>query len=328
MFYDDSILEKFSLKYDGEVPKGYDVSEMEYTFEFIYLVLKRDASIDGALRGVANEYGLSEGYLRDYLIDYKYILAKSDADEFALQIKKYNTKTLKKILKKHGLKTSGKRDRIEQRIFENRLIGNEYYLSSKSKVFYKNKKRRFRIFNQYLADYYYFDEFNEFYMDNYRKKEAKIPIEFINQHINKSVEDKNHKNFTFNSYIMAQHFFDKENFKKMLEYVLKVYCMNLNPVWKIDELDNHGGFSKEIYDCLIFLQGKLGRNIVINTYYLVWDSFNFDKLIMSKYEGYRCLKDILNYKDYNKIVRDLKNRYYANDDLKIKKITQKTLFDF
>ena len=36
-------------------------------------------------------------------------------------------------------------EKIEKRIFDNNLIGNDYYISSKSKVFYKNKKRRIRI---------------------------------------------------------------------------------------------------------------------------------------------------------------------------------------
>ena len=42
-------LEKFSLKYDNDVPKGYDFSEIQLTFDFIYLVLKSNASIDNAI---------------------------------------------------------------------------------------------------------------------------------------------------------------------------------------------------------------------------------------------------------------------------------------
>ena len=40
------------------------------------------------------------------------------------------------------------------------------------------------------------------------------------------------------------------------------------------------------------------------------------------------LKDILNLKDFNKINSNLKEHFYNNKDLKIKKILQKTLFDF
>lgn len=320
--------EKFSLIYDGNVPKDYDRSQLQYTFDFIYLVLKRDASIDGAIRGVANEYDLSEDYLKDYLIENKYILNRTNKNLINEQLKQYNTKALKKLLKKHGLKASGKRKRIEERIIESNLIGSEYYLSSKSRVFYKNKKRRIRIFNDYLSDYYYFNEFNDYYMDNYRKKEAKIPIEYIKKHIEKAIEDKNHKNYTYNTQVMIKHYHDKENYRRMLEYVLKNYCMNLNPVWRIDDLKNHGGFHISICNYLILLQEKLSKNIIISNYYLVWDSFNFDRIIVPKYEGYRILKDILHLKDYYKIIKDLNSRFYDNDDLKIKKITQKTLFDF
>jgi hypothetical protein len=195
-------------------------------------------------------------------------------------------------------------------------------------VFYKNKRRRVNIFEEYLSDDYYFNEFNEFYMDNYRKKEANIPVEFIKLHINKAIEDKSHRNFIFNNHIMSEHYHTKENYRKMLEYVLKVYCMNLNPIWKLDQLKDHGGFSIETYNSLIMLQGALSRNIVINTYFLIWDSFDFEKIIVSKYDGYRYLKDILNHKDYRNIIKNLNNRFYENEDLKIKKITQKTLFDF
>jgi len=320
--------EKFSLKYNDNVTADYDRSRLQYTFDFIYLVLKRGANIDSAVRGVANEYELSQDDLMDYLVENKYILNKTKPDEIKELLKQYNTKSLKKILKKHGLKASGKRKRIEERIIKNHLVGNDYYLSSKSRVFYKNKKRRMRIFDDYLSDHYYFNEFNDYYMDNYRKKEAKIPIEYIKKHISKATEEKNHKNYACNTYIMIEHYHDKDNPRKMLEYVLKNYCMNLNPVWKIDSLSEHGGFPINIYDYLIYLQEKLSKNIIISNYYLVWDSFNFDRIIVPKYEGYRVLKDILHLKDYHRITQDLIDRFYGNDDLKIKKITQKTLFDF
>lgn len=329
MFETNSISQKFSLKYADNVPKGYDISEIQFTFDFIYLVLKREASIAAAVESVSNEYGLSKDYMMDYFIENKYILDKRDFNDFSKQIKDYNTKSLKKLLKKHGLKKSGKRNTLEKRIFENNLLGGGgYRISSKSKIFYKNKKRRIRIFEEFLSDNYYFTEFNDFYMDNYRKKKDKIPVEFIKRHIEKAIDDKNHSNFIFNNHIMAEHYFNTEKYKKMLEHVLKIYCMNLNPIWKIDELKDHGGFSYETYNQLISLNGRFGRNIVISTYYYIWNSFEFENIIVSKYEGYRYLKDILNLKSYQKIIKDLQDRFYDNEDLHIKKITQKTLFDF
>lgn len=328
MFINGFDLEKISLKYADDVPEGYDISQMQYTFDFIYLVLKRNSGIDEAISGVAMEYGLHESDLKDYLIENKYILNNADRNVLSQQIKKHNTKSLKKILKRHGLRTSGKREQIEKRIFENGLFGVDYYLSSKSKVFYKNKKRRIRIFSEYLSDYYYFDEFNEFYMNNFRKKEANIPIAFINQHIDKSIEDENHMGYIFNNHIMSLHFFKKEEYRKALEYVLKIYCMNLNPIWKLDGLDGHVGVFMETYLNLIFLEEELDRNTIISTYYLVWDSFDFERQIISKYDGYRYLKDILHQKDYYRINSNLDSQFYSNRDVKIKKITQKTLFDF
>lgn len=320
--------EKLSFRYRDNLPQDYNVSQIQYTFDFIYLVFKRDSTIDDAINGVSNEYNLDKEFLLDYLVENKFLINKTNKDEFTKQIKKYNTKALKKILKKHGLKTSGKRQRIEQRIFDNNLMGNGYYLSSKSKVFYKNKKRRVNIFNEYLYDYYYFDEFNEFYMENYRKKEEKIPVEFINLHIEKSAEDKNHESFIRNNQIMAEHFLKKKKYLRMLEYSLVNFCMNLNPVWKINELNDHVGLYTDNYDYLLILKDELSKNTIISNYFVVWDSFNFERIIVSKYEGYRYLKDILNLKDCFKINQDLDNKFYCNDDLKIKKITQKTLFDF
>lgn len=326
MFSDKS--EKLSYKYPGSVPKGYDVSEIQLTFDFIYLVLKDESSIDDAVSDVANKYELSEDYLNDYLLENKYLLNKTSKIAFSAQIKKYNTKSLKRILKKHGLKKSGKREVLEERIYKNNLLGDNIVLSSKSKVFYKNKKRRINIFNNYLCDFYYFNEFNEFYMDNYRKKLAKIPVEFIKKHIRKAYEDESHERYILNTGIMAEHYFKREKYVKMLEYVLKSFCMNLNPVWKIDDLKNHTGLLPDTYDNLRFLNGHLSKNTIISTFYLVWDSFNFERIIVSKYDGYRCIKDILNFKDYNNINNDLNKRFYRNEDLKIKKIAQKTLFDF
>lgn len=321
-------LDKISLKYPDKVPKDYNISKLQYTFDFVYLVLKRDANIDSAVREVVNEYDLSKSYLMDYLIENKYILDKTTKNEFSQKIKQYNTKSLKKILKKHGLKTSGKRERIEKRILKHNLLGNNYYLSSKSKVFYKNKKRRIRIFNDYLYDYYYFNEFNEFYMDNYRKKEVKIPIEFIKQYIHKAFEDENHDEYILNNQIMVEHFLKKEKWQKMLDYVLKNFCMSLNPIWKIDDLKNHEGLLIDTYKNLIFLNEKLSKNTIISNYYLIWDSYNFERIIVPKFEGYRYLKDILNLKDYDKLNNNLSTKFYSNEDLKIKRITQKTLFDY
>lgn len=320
--------EKLSLKYSNNVPEGYDVSQIQYTYDFIYLVYKRDASIKGALRGVANEYGLSEDFLMNYLVKNKYLLSKSSPDEISAQLRSYNTKALKKILKKHGLKTSGKREKIEERLIEMGLFGNDYYLSYNSKRFYENKKRRIRIFENFLFDYYYFCEFNEYYMNNFQKKEDKIPVEFIKQHINKAIEDENHRMFTLNNQVMVEVFYNQKKCKRMLEYVLKNFCINLNPVWKADDLSGHGGIAEETYGNLMYLRSKIGKNRIISAYFVVWDSFNFEKFIVSKYTGYRCLKDLLNFKDYRKILSDLDEKYYSNTDLKIKTITQKTLFDF
>lgn len=320
--------EKLSLKYSEDVPEGYDVSQIQFTYDFIYLVFKKNATIDDAIRGIAVEYGLSESYLMEFFTENKYLLSKYNEKDISILLKQYNTKALKKILKMYGLKTSGKRQKIEERIIKNRLIGNDYYLSSKSRVFYKNKKRRMKIFNQYLQKHYYFCEFNDFYMDNFRKKEENIPIEFIKRHINKAVEDENHRMFALNNYVMARHFDHKGNFKRMLEYVLKIFCINLNPVWKTDELKDHGGIPEETYYDLAFLNEKLGKNRIISAYFVVWDSFEFEKIIVSKYAGYKYLKKILNLNNLNLINRDLEKNFYLNDDLKIKKITQKTLFDF
>lgn len=320
--------DKLSIKYDDNVPKGYDVSKIQYTFDFIYLVLRRDATIDVAISEVSDKYGISQEYLKDYLIENKYILDKTKKHEFKKQLKQYSTKTLKRILKKHGLRKSGKRETIENRIFESSLLRNNYQLSSKSKVFFKNKKRRIRIYNEYLSEYYYFNEFNEYYMDNFRKKEAKIPVEYIKVHINKAIDDENHKKYTYNTQVMIEHYHQTEKYRKMLEYVLRMYCMNINPIWKIDSLKEHGGFHISVYNNLVMLHEKLGKNSIISNYYLIWDSFNFDRIIVPKYEGYRILKDILHLKDYQNIIKDLNERFYDNEDLKIKKITQKTLFDF
>ena len=308
--------------------KNYEISEIQYTFDFISLVFKNNTGVDSAIIDVANKYNLNSDDLRNYLIENNFILNRTNKKELKKQIGKYNTKALKKILKKHGLKTSGKRKKIEQRIIDNKLIKRDYYLSYKSKLFYKNKQRRIRIFNEYLSDYYNFSQFNDFYMDNFRKKEAKIPIAFIEIHIAKSVDSENHENYIENNQIMAKHYFKKENFKKMLEYVLKIYCMNLNPIWKVDNLNQHDGLLFDTYDELIFLNTELSKNTIIHNYYLVWDSFDFNTVIVPKFEGYRILKDILNIKDFNKINSNLKEHFYNNKNLKIKKILQKTLFDF
>ncbi|WP_458457047.1 hypothetical protein [Methanobrevibacter sp.] len=325
---DYSTSKKLSLKYSGRVPEDYDAQEMLFTFDFIYLVLKRDTDIDDAVRTVAIEYGLTEEYLKDYLILNRYILNKTNKQDFSQELKTYNTKALKKVLKKYGIKPSGKRDTLEKRLFENNLLGSNYQLSSKSKIFYKNKKRRIKIYKDYLEGSYFFTEFNEFYMDNFRKKLAKIPVGFINLHISKSIEDKNHDNFISNNQIMADHYLIKGDYKRMLEHVLETFCMNLNPVWKIGDLKNHVGLQLYTYDKLGFLNEKIGKNRIISTYYIVWDSFNFERIIVSKYEGYRYLKDILNQKNFTRINNHLNTKFYRNDNLKIKRIEQKTLFNF
>ena len=40
MLDNNSNFKKISIKYSDEVPKDYDISEIQYTFDFIYLVLK------------------------------------------------------------------------------------------------------------------------------------------------------------------------------------------------------------------------------------------------------------------------------------------------
>ena len=72
-----------------------------------------------------------------------------------------------------------------------------------------------------------------------------------------AVEEKNHKSFISNNRIMSEHFFKKENFRQMLEYVLKVFCMNINPIWKIDDLKEHVGVYMDVYNDLGLLKEEL-----------------------------------------------------------------------
>ena len=324
----NSFDKKFSINYpDGNVPDNYDISEMQFTFDFIYLVYKHNLSIDNAIYEVAFKYTIPSDDLKNYLVENNYILSKTTRSEYLNQIKKYNTKSLKKILKANGLKNSGKREKIEERIIEHKLIDRDFVLSYKSKLFYKNKKRRMSIFDEFFKDYYFFDEFNDYYMDNFRKKKNKIPIDYVNCHIEKAINDKNHRNYILNLQILSEIYYRYEHHKNMLECVLKMYCVNINPVWEFDDLSEHG-FAIEIYDLLQYLEEVMGKNRIISAYFAVWDSFNFESFIMSKYTGYVYLKDILNHKDYHTILQDLCTKFYWNDDVKVKKVIQKTLFDF
>ena len=106
--------EKFSLKYNDNVTADYDRSRLQYTFDFIYLVLKRGANIDSAVRGVANEYELSQDDLMDYLVENKYILNKTKPDEIKELLKQYNTKSLKRFLKSMVLRLQAKGNALKK----------------------------------------------------------------------------------------------------------------------------------------------------------------------------------------------------------------------
>ena len=53
MFAYNNNLEKFSLKYTTDIPKDYDLSEIQFTFDFICLVLKRNKDIDYSIKEIA-----------------------------------------------------------------------------------------------------------------------------------------------------------------------------------------------------------------------------------------------------------------------------------
>ena len=110
--------ERYSLKYQNDVPENYNISKLQFTFDFIYLILKRNASINEAVDNVSKKYAISEEYLMDYLIENRYILNNANMNSISMQLKKYNTKSLKKILKKHGIKIicENQKDRIEKLI--------------------------------------------------------------------------------------------------------------------------------------------------------------------------------------------------------------------
>ena len=101
--------EKLSIKYSGNVPHDYDISLVQVTFDFIYSVLKNETTIDNAVKDISKRYALSEEYLFDYFLENKFIIDKTNKNDFFELLKNYNTKSLKRMLKEHGLKTSGKR---------------------------------------------------------------------------------------------------------------------------------------------------------------------------------------------------------------------------
>lgn len=216
---------------------------------------------------------LESNYVSEYIIPEYW-------DETADSIKKTD---LQDILRKHGLKVSGNKKELSDRIKENvelekiryndieSLKDTEYtiYLITPKGYKYLEDNKYIDIADSILYEYHY-DEYKEYITENEKVDLITNTINFLELHVQKEI--KNKKQFCYTSHLRTQsQIYNLYCHEKYFKSLIRVFIANLNPL----DADDPFSYPDELID--EYILKKIQKEYD-------GDKNNLEELIKEEYE--------------------------------------------
>ena len=262
-------------------------------------------------------------FIKNGLINKGFISDKIDNDNWGLVADNYNIDGLKGILRENGLKVSGKKQVLIDRIGENVDIDwywPDYFVTAKGFEFL-NRKGLSYYFVNYLR-FTDFDEFRSFWEDTFGEFGEDTVLRFINLKEIEYFNAKRQGDYLDNLYRKSFYYADVGMFEEALFESLHYFVSVMNPFEVSIDLDGAKRCIKNIRS----LMDKLGLDSVEECFNRVYSGVDnvlnvpcdvcFDYLC-------RCLDDGFMVKTAEPIIKE----YFVSSDASVSS-GQSNLFDF
>lgn len=198
--------------------------------------MENNTTLEDACKFVSYFQEIPQEELMEYIIDEQYVTDKLNNENWKYVANNLKIPELKNILRNEGLKVSGKKQELIERIQENvdlskynvkDLLNTDYIISTKAKEYME--ENNFLLTTQDTLNFYNIWEYKEYLDDNDKENTEKTQLEFLQLHEEKALKEDDMPYYltvlkskrTLYNRIKS---LDEEEFKNEL----KIYSINLN----------------------------------------------------------------------------------------------------
>ena len=300
------------INYGKQYPTSYDLDQ--------YRILKfidEYHNLEVAFYFV-NNLKLPQEIFNDLLFEEEYVTYEiteetwSDFANYSLTVN-----DLKDILRDNGLRVSGRKQELIDRIGKSDISVSEFssdklFLTRKGKD-YLNEYSWIGLYNEFLKNFD-FDDFYRFYESN-DGNFNEIVSKYLDEHIKIA---KNNKDFDYliNCFSSKAIFsgLDK-NPNDALKWEMRRFCLTINPIYSRGVYhDFYLHLNSENINNLRSLKDEFSSEEMLDSFEESWDYFEFNKSIVSKKDAKIIFERLLiNNEDLKLINMELKDRYSGRD---------------
>ena len=301
------------IDYGIEYPTSYDLDQYQ-----ILKLIDEYHNLDLAFL-ILSDLKLPQDIFADLLFEGGYVtyeITKETWSDFANN--EFTVNDLKDILKMNGLKVSGRKQELIDRIAENDIsfdgfISDKLFLTEKGKN-YLNEYSWIGLYMEFLRKFD-FDEFYRFYDDadgNFNE----IVSEYLDEHIKlaKKSKDFNYLIDCFSSKAIFSEL--DENLDEALKWEMRRFCLSINPIYlDMSFLSFDLPLNQENIDNLRILKEQFSIETIMDSFEESWDYFKFNKFIVSGEDAKLTLEKLLdNHENLKSVKAELKDRCMRKKD--------------
>lgn len=299
------------INYGNDYPASYDLDQYkllkfidEYHNLDLAFIFVKNLKLP---QDIFSELLFGEGYVT-------YEITEETWNDFASD--ELTVNDLKDILRNNGLKVSGRKQELIDRIGQSDIPLNEFrsdklFLTEKGKN-YLNEYSWIELYTDFLSvfDFDDFKRFHEVRDGNFNE----IVSKYLDEHIKIAKTNKDFE-YLINCFSSKAIFAElDEDFIDALKWEMRRFCLAINPVC-LDEsnYDFYLPLNQENIDNLRLLKDELSIETVLDSFDESWDYFKFTRFIISKKDAKAILEELLNdFEDLKLINDDIKVRYFGN----------------
>ena len=224
---------------------------------------------------------------------------------------------MKDILRDNGLKVSGKKQELIDRIGESDISFDEFvsdklFLTQKGKD-YLNDYSWIELYMNFLS-MFDFDDFNRFHDVN-GGDFSEIVSKYLDEHIKLAKKNKDF-DYLINCFSSKAIFAElDENLDDALNWEMRRFCLAINPVYLDKPYYNfYIPLNQENIDNLRLLNDEFSIEMLMDSFDGSWDYFKFNSYIVSKEDAKAILKRLLdNHEDLKLINKEIKDKYFGKN---------------